>query len=529
MQTTQEHTNHYHLYLWGYYNQLQNNAPIAEECYTRIFNSKGSLYAYSGYIDFLFATHRYKTIVQIMPRVQTVFKDAIPTQLIFIKTLEKIGNQQEADKRMIALSGINKQNSEIVYNTALAYFRMNDTLKAIDFIDQYLQSIPEKMETFIFYFLKAQLYARIYKKNDALAMVKKSLELNPSFQEGWLFSAIMHELEGNIDDAIVGYQKFLTLVQHDPAVEQQLLSLFLKKNQKGGVTITHEEHLLEQAIALYNEKKYTQSLSVLNNYLEKNPADEQARLFKIELLCALNQGNDALKLVEQWIQHDGKELWLRALHLLYLANIEQTKIIQTLQKIEQRNNTASLYLADIYLKQRNFIQAKKYLHKTLPLTTNESLQAKITYQLGLIYFENQEYETAQKLFTHYESLAQHFAPLGNLMAYYYATKGNNLEKAQKLLHHALINNAHNIHFLDTQALIWYKMRDYKKAAQLLTNLAQQEPNDFFILKHLSKTYYKMGNVPEAIKFMEIACDKTYSHEKNKCLLLLKKWKATIAL
>ncbi len=516
---------HYHLYLWGYYNQLQTNFSVAEECYNKIFNSSGSIYAYTGYLDLLFATKRYNSIAQLMPRLEHHI-NTIPTQLIFIKTLENIGNQEEADKKMIALSAQGKQNTEIIYNTALAQVRMNDPLKAIATIDEYLQNVPEKMETFIFYFLKAQIYMRIYRQNDAAVMVKKCLELNPLFQEGWLFSGIIHELQGNIDQAIRGYQKFLTFVQHDQAVEQQLMLLLMKQQQQS-IHAT-ETNAFEHAINLYKEKKYADALTTIDTYLKKNPIDVQARLFKIELLCTLSQSSNALNLLKQWINNDQKnEVWFRTLHLLYLAGVNQDKIIELLQEIEKNKSDSImplLYLADIYLKKHDTQKSQEYLIKGLSLTDNGMLKAKIAYQLMIIYLEQKNSDALKEVIAKHEHYAKDFPPLLNLLAYYYATKGHNVPKAQKYIQQALVDNAENVHFLDTQALILYKENNYQKAKTLLTTLLDQAPDDFFIIYHLSKTHYKMGDTAQAIDLMAKAYSKAPSYKKNTCEALLKQWK-----
>lgn len=518
---------HYHLYLWGYYNQLENNMDIAQECYTKIFNNNGSLYTYPGYVEFLFQLQKYPIILQLMPSLEESLKDCFSLQKIFIKTLEIAGKREEADKKIIALGEKFKNKPEFAYNTALAYIRINDIKKAITVLDAYLKNSAERTEHAMFYFLKAQLYMKSYNKKEALTMVKKCLELNPSFQEGWLFSGIINELEGDLNEAITGYSNFLTFVGHDAAVEQQLLMLFFKKNTSSLAQEPHSLPSFEKALQLYKQKKYKESLDELNAHLNKSANDEQARLLKIQLLCSLGNSKDALNTLEKWIKEDKKEIWFRALHLLYLAKVEQSAIITLLKNKECEDKTNAiplLYLADIYLKQKNFSEAKKYLSTVISLPINKNIQRNVVYQLAIVHFEEKNFPQLEKLYETYKELVYELAPFANLFAYYYASKNRNLQTAQKLINTALQENKNNIHFLDTQALILYKKKEYEQALGLLKNINQEDPHDFFILKHLSKIYEKKGNVNEAIYYMEKALTYCPKNEYEKYAALIESWK-----
>ncbi len=58
--------------------------------------------------------------------------------------------------------------------------------------------------------------------------------------------------------------------------------------------------------------------------------------------------------------------------------------------------------------------------------------------------------------------------LNNLLSYLYATKGNNLKKANELIALALQKDPHNPHFLDTKALILYKENKFDQAIPMGT-------------------------------------------------------------
>jgi tetratricopeptide (TPR) repeat protein len=523
--------NHYHIYMWGYYNQFQDNPSIAQQCFESVINTEGSIYAYTGYIHHLYETNHYDTIIKLMPSIDEALQNHAETQLTFIKALELTDNQQAADKKIMQSYPRFTTNPEFSYGAALAHMRNNNPSKALAIINSYLDNSTERPTNFIFYFLKAQLYLSAEQKQLAYENIQKSLELNPSFDQGWLLSGLIHELEGNIDQAIAGYQNFLQLVGHDKGVEQQLINLLLKR--KHTTQFVSIKKSFEEALRLYREKQFSQSLQAIEHCLQKEPSYKPARLLKIELLCALNQADKGLQLLASWIaknEHD--ETWFRALHLLYQAGIEQNKIIALLKNIEEKNphNLLSvLYLADIYLKNRIVDKGSMYLKKALPLSRDNQLREKILYQLGALYFEQHELEGLAQVITQAMTMNLKFPPLLNLAAYYFATNGNNIPKAQELLNSALAYDAQNPHYLDTQALIWYKQQEYEKAHKLLNTLANQQPHDFFIKKHLSKIEYKLGKKEHALTIMKQALTNACPlHEKQKCHQLVNRWSNKVA-
>lgn len=117
------------------------------------------------------------------------------------------------------------------------------------------------------------------------------------------------------------------------------------------------------------------------------------------------------------------------------------------------------------------------------------------------------------------------SPLLNLLAYYYATQEKQCAIAQTLIEKALKQDKQNPHFLDTQATIFYKQGNYKKALDILQKIASTNRNDFSIVKHLGKALYKTGQSTKAQKVMQHAAVLAKNkYEKNKIHKILISWK-----
>lgn len=522
-----ENTNAYHLYLWGCYNQFEKKTPVVKDCFSAIIHDECSIYVYAGYVDYLFSTKQYDAIIKLIPKIDSALGEHLETQLTLVKTLELAGKTKEAEARIIMLQKKIKAHPEVVYGCTLAYMRNNQTKQAQEVLDHYLESTTEKPMHFIFYYLKAQIAANQNNKKLARECIAKCLQLNPGFDQGWLLSGLLHELDGNLNEAIDGYRNFLQLVGHDSAVEQQIMTLLVKQQQQS-IPKTNVRDMFEESLMLYRQHQYSLALKRVDHCLHVDQTYRPARLLKLELLCSLHQADEAVRLLHDWIHQAPKEdIWYRTAHLLYQAHIQKDAIIGMLEHLEKQNShniLAVLYLADIHLKNKALSQAEKYLKKGLAICSNTQLKAKIVYQLAIMYFNQKNYDALAQVLDHGLSLDPSFGPLANLAAYYYATKGKNLTKAQELINDALTNHKNNPHYMDTQALIWYKKGDYQKAGQLLTKLSQQAPKDFFIQKHLGKTLFKQGQKQLAIDMIKKALVSSCSEsQKLKCLKMIDQW------
>lgn len=516
---------HYHTYFWGFYNQLSGNHTIAQNCFNTILKNDGPLYAYEGLLYHLYETKKFDDITALMKNVDKTLEDNLDVQLIFAKVLEITGRHQEAEQKIVLLYEKFKTNQEVVYGCANVHIRHKNLDKALYIIKDYLESVPERPSCFIFHYMTAQIYITLYQTEKAQEALKKCLELNPTFDQGWLFSGFLHELQGNLDAAITGYKTYLSLVGSDKQIEQQLLNVVMKQSGQPSNSL---QKTFEAAINLYRQHQFAHALQLIESCLTQQPTYRPARLLKLELLTLLNRNDQALKELQTWIQQEPEEdIWYRSAYLMYQAGIAPEKITQLYQNLIDKNTqnlSALLYLSDIYLKQKNSTQAAQLLKKALPLARDPLLKVKVLYQLGMIYFNNKQYEALQQIIDEGFKQNTFFAPLWNLAAYYYATKKHNTKKAQQLINKVLETHKDNPHYLDTQALIWYKEKRYQKAYDLLSKLSEKFPHDFFIQKHLGKTLYKLGKPEQALAIVNNVLKKQCSpYEHEKCIQLVKKW------
>jgi tetratricopeptide (TPR) repeat protein len=266
-----------HASFWANYNGFNKNPATAFTWYKKHLCKKNLPgYMYRGLLHLFKHTNNFKQIISLMPIVEDTFVNDIDIQMIFIYALQQTNAHDEADTRLITLASKIKDNQEITFHTAHTYLKRKEPENALSTVNDYLTHAGGRLNNFIFYFLKAQIYIMLDKKTEAIAEIKKSLKIHPSFDKGWLLYGLLHEQIGKIPKAIKGYQSFLkTSTKPIPHMQEHLLRLLFKKKllelktQKSSFNLA----CFEQALMLFKEHKYRQALEKIDESLIKQPHD----------------------------------------------------------------------------------------------------------------------------------------------------------------------------------------------------------------------------------------------------------------
>jgi tetratricopeptide (TPR) repeat protein len=514
-----------HCNFWANYKHFSGNLTDAQNWYQKLFSSHNSIYSYKGYLFFLADTKQFKKIIDLMPTLNKKFSQDPDVQLIFVTALTATKQIKQADALVISLSQSFKTHAEISLLAAQAYIRQSELENALLTINGYLNNTPRRPNNFVFYFLQSHIHVQLNQFMPALESIQKCLELHPHFDKGWLLYASLYEKQGKIQEALTGYTTFLELSGSNSQIEQHMLALmFRQKNlQEKKQHVLSRVISVDNALILFKQKRYPQALAHINKCIEQEPHNDQYKLFKLDILCAMKNFNQAASAITAWIKENPENvIWPKTLCLLLHNGMPYKDIIQTFTMIlnkQPHNLWCNLYCADMCMRNAHHALAITCLERALPIITDNNLASKIAYQLALLHYENNNHTSMHSYLEKACALNPDCAHTHNSLAYYWATKGKDLEKAHDFIEKALQQDSTNPYFLDTQALILYKQKKYTQAQEILEKLTVH--NNSTMLLHLAKVHYSLNNKEIADTFTKKAETLVKNNQEKKALEKMK--------
>ncbi len=193
-----DEVNHYHWSLWGNYQYRQGNIKPAAYWYSKILADNPSPYALHGYVTALYKSHNYPAIVNVLPAIDEQFANDRDMQLIFAQALLYTKNLKPAHDKFVQIFEKNKTHAESAYFTAESYSRFQMYTEAMDLIDTYLKHSTQQHTDFLFYFLKAQIFAVQHYLDKAREFAIKALDMNPRFEQASVFLQLLDNIEREV-------------------------------------------------------------------------------------------------------------------------------------------------------------------------------------------------------------------------------------------------------------------------------------------------------------------------------------------
>jgi predicted Zn-dependent protease len=485
-----------HSSIWAHFLHCEKKTDAAYDWYTSFIQQPPSLYSLKGYITFLFDQKKYHAIDSYISTMQTIFALDATMQRIAAHTLAQLGKQSEADALFIELNKKFPTNIDIAFEVVKILLQQDKIDEALAVTYDITNKTAHKQSVFPFFFLQAQLCLKKHAFDEARSALRQCLALRPNCAKSWLLLSVLEAQSSALDE---------------------------KTFQNASTAMTP----YQKAFMLYQQQEWSRALVAIDQCIAQEEYNPHYKLLKIQILIDMHNIYGAVAQLVAWIQREPEQqLWFSAMHLLTHLHIDAKTVIGTLEALRHTVHSLWLhiYLADLYMRTDQYADACVCLQRALACTSNPELTTEIYFSLGLLAYKQRDFHMLRIILPHAFAHNIVHPPLYNLAAYFYATKGADMHRAEGYVERALAQDPTNIHYQDTRAFIWYKKREYQKAAQLLTQLIANDASDATILLHLAKVQYKLGKNTEAYTLIQRACITAQNvYEKHMIAQLKQKW------
>jgi len=311
--------NDYHAIFWARYIE-HKNPKLSFEMFKNLITK--NQYSYKWFIDLLHKMNQFQLIRQITPLIKSTYPEllkkdpeagfqiahALVRPQITQQIVLPISYNPEAMDILVDLNNRFPEDYKISTLTSMLYDLNQEPQNALAVSEKYLNTSPNRASNFIEYFKNAARYLKLGKTDRAIENVKKSLDLQPRFINGWLFLASIKEQAEKIEEALEHCLTALEIIDEEgrqdikPKVTQYLLRLFFKKKQLQYKidNFVIKKECFTQAMHLLNQKKYKQSLEhiekCLSEKLDTKKHDPQD-LFTIKIVHHTKQDSQ----FKQWL------------------------------------------------------------------------------------------------------------------------------------------------------------------------------------------------------------------------------------
>ena len=375
-----------------------------------------------------------------------------------------------------------------------------DTKKAIEALERLDQTYPDS--PLIKYDL-ARAYVKNNNMNQAAVALDQAVSLNPNYDDAVLLLGQINVATGHAEKAI---EPLTLLLKRRPDLKNAALGL---------------------AAAYSSLGRFDDVAAVLHNQAELTPNDPQSQIALGMALRQAKRNNEARQAFEKAVQLMPNNLF--AIDQLIELDLLDKRFDAARQRIRsqfQKNPDvgAAHYLeGKILVAEGKWDAAEAELQRTLELDPNfvaacdllaqaylatnqlpkavNQLQALLSKNpnntatlmtLALVYDRMKDYSKARDAHEKLLAIQPNFVPALNNLAYLYAERLNDLNKAYDLARKAHDLQPQDAAAADTLGWVLYKRGDYQQALTILQESAEKLPDSPEIQFHLGMTAYMMG-------------------------------------
>jgi len=323
--------------------------------------------------------------------------------------------------------------------------------------------------------------------------------------------AVINDLNGEIDDAIINYGKALEMDESLSYARMRLSKLYIadKKIDKAyslydGIEVKDEtdlEGLTEIGIQyLYNFNNVQRAEKIFLSLSEEFYNNFQAWFYLGLAQFNLGKNTEALEslLKAKSIDFEKFQVWyyLGIVQLNLGRNEEALESLSEAKSLNPREFQVWYYLSFAQQNLGKYEEALVSLNEALSIEPGNTIV--LNAKADLLY-TMEKWDEAEEAYKKVLELDPDNHLAMNNYGYMLVETDGDLQKALRLGEKALSHEPDNRYYLDTVGWVYYKLGDYEKALEYILKASRDSEASATVFDHLGDIYYKLNKNEEALK------------------------------
>lgn len=418
-------------------------------------------------------------------------------------------------EQMVALD---PDNIAMMFGIVALYERTENYSKAFEFMDRIDAKVGISKEVAI---SRYRMLSRLGKSEPALEQLKTASKL--SADDNTVIAMIAEYYNANkvMDSARYYYQKIPFEMRQEPMVIFSYADFLIEEGMldsakaliMGVMTDNTVESIVKAGYffsVLQNEGNFRKLLPIINDlsaqYYNHNQSDVRAMSIYADIQLRLRNYAKASHALKAIVEGDASnypavEQYVYTLNLLGKTD---SVILYSERALQRFKDKAFLYLLNgsAKLQNKDYERALLVLENGLSLANEKAVKIEFYSLIGECYQQLGKFNQSDEAFRKALELDEDNILIKNNFAYYLALRSKDLKFAKKLSQATIKAEPENATYLDTYAWVLFKMGNKGAAAKVIEKaLLYDKESNTEILEHAAEIFYEMKEYNKAIELL----------------------------
>ncbi len=464
--------------------QVSNGAADAARAILQQVTKKAPDYlpAWRGLAQIAFTEKKYDEATSFLENIFSRDPDNPEAGILQAQVWMAKGDPAKGISILDRLNNTYPNNAVLKYQLARAYVLSNSLTQATAAMEQAIAAKPDFVEAIL---LLTELNLRAGKAQAAVTAMEDLLKTHPDLAQAKVLLASAYQVAGRLDNAVSLFREQVQKTPESPDAHF-VLGVILRQQNKNA----EARGEFEKSSELMPDNWLAIDHLVEIDIAEKNLADATPR---VEAYVA-RKPNEAPGHYMLGKIYSAQQSWAA-------AEAEFKKAID----LDPNFGVAYNALVSVYVTQNKLPQAISELESALKQRPGDG---RVLLTMGLIYDRMKDYPKARDVYEKVLVTSPDAAGALNNLAYLYAERFNQLDRAYELAQKARHLQPEDGSIADSLAWILYKRGDYQQALSLLEESAGKLPDNPEVQFHLGMAASMMGQTDAARTALEKAAHAT---------------------